>query len=84
MTDEKTLSETIISMNEALEKWNSMKPVVDEVNSIVKEYGELIDSVGKVFTVVGFVWDIYSNMEKAKEDAARLQNMIQQITSAGK
>ncbi|KAK5788095.1 hypothetical protein VI817_009053 [Penicillium citrinum] len=76
MTDEKTLSETIISMNEALEKWNSMKPVVDEVDSIVKEYGELIDSVGKVFTVVGFVWDIYSNMEKAKEDAARLQNMI--------
>mgnify|MGYP001583605859 CR=1 FL=1 len=83
MADDKTLSETIIDSTAALQKWDEIKPFATGMASLVDEYSEIIDGVGSVFTVVGFVWNIYSNMEKAKENAAQQQAMVLQITQAG-
>jgi hypothetical protein len=33
--------------------------------------------------MVGTIWDIYSSMEKTKQDAARQQAMVNQIIQAG-
>lgn len=83
MADDKTLSETIINdIAVVSQKWEAMKPIADEPTSLVNEYSELIDGFGKVFTVVGFFWDIYSDMEKAKENAAHQQAMVENITKA--
>lgn len=83
MADDKTLSETILKGADALSKWEEMEPVANELTSLVKEYSEIIDGVSSAFAVVGFFWNIYSSMEKAKDNTARQQEMVQQITSAG-
>lgn len=83
MEDDKTLSERIITSADALRQWKEMKPLATEMTSLVEEYGAVIDGIGKVFAIVGFFWDIYSNMEKAKQDAAQQQAMVDQITRAG-
>ena len=84
MADDKTLSETIIKdIAVVSQKWEAVKPFADEATSLVNEYSEWIDGFGKVFTVVGFFWDIYSDMEKAKENAAHQQAMVDNITKAG-
>jgi|TARA_R110002003_G_scaffold239_1_gene17191 hypothetical protein len=83
MADDETLSKKIIKSAEALQKWEEMRPLVAPVKSLVDEYGDVIDGIGQFFGVVGFVWDIYSGMEKAKDDAAQQQAMVQQITKAG-
>lgn len=83
MADDETLSETIINSAAALQKWKEIEPFTTEMTSLVNEYSEIIDGVGNVFAVVGFVWNIYSNMEKAKEDAAQQQPMVLQIQRAG-
>lgn len=80
---DKTLSETLIEQAQALEKWDEVKTFATEMENLVSEYSELIDSVSTVFTVVGFVWNIYSNIEKAKEDAAQREDMVKKITQAG-
>ena len=81
---DKTLSETIIyDIAVVSQRWEAMRPIADEATSLVKEYSEWIDGFGKVFTVVGFFWDIYSDMEKAKENAAHQQAMVQNINKAG-
>jgi hypothetical protein len=80
---DKALSEKIIDdIAVVSQKWAEMKPIADEAESLVKEYREWIDGFGKVFTVVGFFWDIYSEMEKAKESAAKQQAMVDNITKA--
>ena len=83
MSDDESLSKTIVSTAVALKKWNAMEPIATQVTSLVNEYSEVIDAVGTVYVVVGFVWNIYSSMEKAKDDAAQLQAMVKQITNAG-
>lgn len=83
MADDKTLSETIIERSDALRSWEAMQPFVDEVKSLVEEYSEVIDGIGQFFSVVGFVWGIYSDMEKAKENAAQQKAMVDEITKAG-
>jgi hypothetical protein len=55
MSDDKTLSESIIVSAQALEQWGLVEPYATGVTSLVKEYSEIIDGVGGVFTVVGFV-----------------------------
>ncbi|KAK5400787.1 hypothetical protein LTR06_011247 [Exophiala xenobiotica] len=82
MSDDKTLSETLTNSAEALQRWNAIEPYATEVKGILDEYREIIDSVGSVFTAVDFVWNIYSNLEKAKENAAQQQAMAQQIIRA--
>jgi adenylyl- and sulfurtransferase ThiI len=81
--NDKKLSEKIIRTADALQNWDLVKPYAKEVTSLIKEYSEIIDGVGSVFSVVGFVWSIYSNMEKAKDTAAEQQAMVEQITQAG-
>jgi hypothetical protein len=76
MADDKTLSEKLLDSATALGKWKEMEPIVNEAKSLVNEYSEIIDGVGSVSAVVGFVWNIYSNMEKAKENAAQQQAMV--------
>ena len=83
MADDKTLSEKIIVAAEAAQKWETVAPLVTEMKSIVEEYSEVIDSFGQVFTIVGIVWNIYSDMEKAKREAAQQQAMVSQIINAG-
>ena len=83
MADDKTLSETIIDQATVLQQWDEMRPITDEVKSLVQEYSQLIDGISSAFAVVGFIWNIYSNMEKAKQSAAQQQNMVHQITRAG-
>ncbi|GFF99979.1 hypothetical protein IFM53868_10555 [Aspergillus udagawae] len=81
--NEKKLSETIIyDIAVVSQKWEAMKPIAAEATSLVKEYSEWIDGFGKVFTVVGFFWGIYSDMEKAKENAAHQQAMFENIIKA--
>ncbi|OTA07202.1 hypothetical protein A9Z42_0080510 [Trichoderma parareesei] len=82
MADDKALSEKIISQAEALQQWGAIEPYVTGVTSFVEEYREIIDGVGNVFAVVGFVWNIYSEIEKAKENAAQQQAMVTQIIRA--
>jgi len=85
--DEK-LSEKIIESIDAagdLLRWSlEVAPIVDEASSLVDEYSEVTDEFASAFSVVGVVWNIYSNMEKAKENATQQQAMVSQITRAGK
>jgi len=66
MADDKTLSEQILSSADALQKWKAMEPITDEMKSLVGQYRETIDGIGTFFGVFGFVWKIYSSMEKSK------------------
>lgn len=81
--DDKTLSETLISSATALQKWEEIRPVATDFIDLVNEYHDVIDGVSTVFGIVGFVWSIYSNLEKSKQEMAQQQAMIQQITRAG-
>jgi hypothetical protein len=83
MEDDKTLSQKIVDVNNVLKEWESMKPIATGVNNLVNEYGEVIDGIGQFLSVVGLVWNIYSNMEKAKENAAQQQAMAEDIKRAG-
>ncbi|KAF2477244.1 uncharacterized protein BDR25DRAFT_321659 [Lindgomyces ingoldianus] len=80
--NDKELSEKIIDVAEAAEKWQVLAPYAEKVASFVEEYGEIIDGIGTAFAVVGVVWGIYSKMEKAKEDAAQRAAMVEKITKA--
>ncbi|KAJ5880168.1 uncharacterized protein N7473_011221 [Penicillium subrubescens] len=82
MEEDQRLSEKIIQTADALKDWDGVKDLVDETTSLVNKYREVIDGVSSIFTVIGAVWDIYSSMEKAKEDAARQQDMVKQIIHA--
>ena len=57
-----TLSKKLIKSEEAVKGWKEIEPYATKFTSVVEEYGEIIDGVGTVFSVVGFVWDIYSKM----------------------
>lgn len=83
MADDKTLSQKIVDVSNVLQEWESMRPIATGVTSLVNEYGEVIDDIGQFLSVVGFVWNIYSNMEKAKENAAQQQAMANDIKRAG-
>ncbi|CAI7678254.1 unnamed protein product [Penicillium pancosmium] len=82
MEDDKTLSQKIVDVNNVLKEWESMKPIATGVNNLVNEYGEVINGIGQFLSVVGLVWNIYSNMEKAKENAAQQQAMVEDIKRA--
>jgi hypothetical protein len=83
MADDKTLSETLIDKAVALQKWEAVAPIAAEVASVVKEYREVIDGVSSAFGIVRVVWNIFSSIEEAKEDAAKQKAMVDQITKAG-
>lgn len=86
--EDETLSKTIIEATEVaakvLQRWDAMKPIASEVTELVADYSVAIDTIGSIFGVIDFVWDIYSNLEKAKENAAQQQAMVHQITTASK
>jgi hypothetical protein len=69
MANDKTLSERIITrVVDGLHvlQWKAMGLIVSETTSLVNEYREVTDGIGTVFSVVGYVWNIYSSMEKAR------------------
>lgn len=83
--DDQLLSETIISdWKRVAARWKAQEPLTNDLTNIVEEYKGLIDGVSTVFGVVGHVWNIYSSMEKEREEAAARQAMCQHITQAGK
>jgi hypothetical protein len=80
---DKSLSQRIIyDITEVSQNWAVMKPIADEATSLVTEYSAWIDGFGKFFTVVGFFWGVYSDMEKAKESAANQRAMVESIMKA--
>ncbi|KAK0613704.1 hypothetical protein B0T14DRAFT_591643 [Immersiella caudata] len=81
-SDDKTLSERILVSAEAMQQWKAMEPIANELASLVNEYREVIDGIGTVFSFVGFFWNIYSGMEKAKGEAAKQQALVKQVTDA--
>lgn len=83
MADDKELSEKILTSAQALQQWEEMEPFVNEMKSVVQEYSKAIDIFGQVFGVIGAVWDIYSDMENAKREAAQQRAMVSQIINAG-
>lgn len=85
MGEDETLSQTLIKdFKVAADHWKALEPLAKDLENVVKEYRGLIDGVSTIFGVVGMVWGVYSSMEKAKEEAAERQDMIDQITRAGK